>query len=262
VAFVPTMGNLHEGHLNLVKLAAERADHVIVSIFVNPLQFAAHEDLDKYPRTLEADLRSLAQIGNVSVFTPPAEEMYRHGEATRVVPEHVVGTSESTCRPHFFSGVATVCLKLFNIVRPDVVVFGEKDAMQCVVIRRMLDELELDIELVIGPTMREPNGVATSSRNSYLTPAMWERAPAIYKALNCAAAGLGENPAAVCSVRTAAKTELEAAGVTVEYVSIADANLQELTDGWTGGRTVLTAACRVHDQDKSVRLIDALHVDI
>merc|ERR1719291_540545 len=158
VAMVPTMGNLHEGHLELIDEAKKHADQVLVSIFVNPAQFAAHEDLDRYPRTFERDLELLAARGAAACFVPTPKEMYPRGSpgGVVVVPKFVQGLSEDACRPDFFTGVATVCLKLFNICQPDVVVFGQKDAMQCVVIRRMSEDLDLEpVSLARGGSHHE-----------------------------------------------------------------------------------------------------------
>lgn len=258
VAFVPTMGNLHEGHLELVDEARARGDEVLVSIFVNPAQFAAHEDLDTYPRTFQRDLELLQARGVAAIFAPTPAEMYPRGSpgGVVVVPTFVQGKSEDACRPHFFTGVATVCLKLFNICQPDVVVFGQKDAMQCVVIRRMLEDLGLDsrIEMVVAPTSREEDGLARSSRNSYLTPDMRRRAPAIYAALDSATRA----PAATAgSVRRTVTGELEAAGMIVSYVSVADTtDMQEKQDGAPLEGSVVSVACLLREGDLECRLID------
>merc|ERR1719353_341587 len=263
-ATVPTMGNLHAAHLALVELAAQHADHVVVSVFVNPLQFAAHEDLDTYPRSLAQDLAALPP--GVAVFAPAPAEMYPDKDSspgTVVVPRQVEGLSEAACRPHFFSGVATVCLKLFNLVQPDAVVFGEKDAMQCSVIRRMLRDLDLDIRLVVGPTGRTAEGVAMSSRNSYLTPAMWKKAPVINQVLTRAAASLTAAGAPV-EVRAAVRAELEQAGMTVQYVSIANGDMAEV-EAWPAARPAhlcLSVACLLREGEKQVRLLDCKHVEL
>eukprot|EP00929_Paragymnodinium_shiwhaense_P018382 TRINITY_DN12890_c0_g1_i1.p1 TRINITY_DN12890_c0_g1~~TRINITY_DN12890_c0_g1_i1.p1 ORF type:complete len:803 (+),score=209.79 TRINITY_DN12890_c0_g1_i1:106-2514(+) len=192
VAFVPTMGNLHKGHLELVNEAKKYADTVIVSIFVNPAQFAPNEDFDRYPRTLESDVKMLAEYGVAAVFAPKPKDIYPRGSpgGTLIVPTFVQGLSEDACRPHFFTGVATVCIKLFNLVSPDFVILGQKDAMQCAVLRRMLEDLHMDhkVQIVVAPTSREESGLAMSSRNSYLTASMRERAPTIYESL-CSSVG-------------------------------------------------------------------------
>eukprot|EP00443_Scrippsiella_acuminata_P069262 CAMPEP_0115392196 /NCGR_PEP_ID=MMETSP0271-20121206/11097_1 /TAXON_ID=71861 /ORGANISM="Scrippsiella trochoidea, Strain CCMP3099" /LENGTH=756 /DNA_ID=CAMNT_0002815771 /DNA_START=23 /DNA_END=2294 /DNA_ORIENTATION=+ len=259
VALVPTMGNLHEGHLELVDEAKRHAEEVIVSIFVNPAQFAAHEDLDVYPRTLERDLQLLQGRGVRAVFAPGPDEMYPTGSpgGTVVVPTFVRGKSEDACRPHFFTGVATVCLKLFNLCQPDVVIFGQKDAMQCAVIARMLQDLLLDsrISMVIAPTSRESDGLARSSRNSYLTPAMRRRAPAIYKALSTATADASTGTAGC--VRKEVTAKLEAEGMEVSYVSVADpCEMEEKEDDAAIANSVVSIACLLSEGDQQCRLID------
>jgi pantoate--beta-alanine ligase len=170
VGLVPTMGALHAGHESLVRLARQHADFVVVSVFVNPTQFGPGEDLDAYPRTLDEDRRRAQTAGADLVFAPAVKEMYPEGFATRV---HVDGLSDPLCgasRPGHFDGVALVVTKLLNIVRPDVSVFGQKDAQQALLIRRLARDLDLPGRIVIGPTVREPDGVAMSSRNAYLAP--------------------------------------------------------------------------------------------
>jgi len=191
VGFVPTMGNLHEGHLNLVQHAFKDCNSVIASIFVNPAQFAVGEDLDKYPRTLERDLEMLKEMGTDLVFVPSVKEMYPSGIVLELNEQQgtfveVKGKShqmEGTIRPHFFRGVATVVCKLFNAVQPDKAYFGQKDAQQCVVVRTMVRDLLMPIEIVISPTMREKDGLAMSSRNGYLTKEDREAAPILYQGL-------------------------------------------------------------------------------
>ena len=169
VAFIPTMGALHEGHLSLVRLGLEKADVAASSIFVNPTQFAAHEDLSTYPRTEAEDLRKLQEAGCSFCYCPTASEMYPPGDSTRVQVKDLSHMLEGEVRPHFFEGVASVVSRLFRHVGPDVAVFGEKDYQQLLVIRRMVQDLGFPIEIVGGPTMREPDGLAMSSRNAYLT---------------------------------------------------------------------------------------------
>jgi len=262
VAFVPTMGNLHEGHLELVDKALEDADEVLVSIFVNPSQFAAHEDFDTYPRTLEDDVAKLRARGVAAVFAPSANEMYPNGSpgGTVVVPTFVQQKSEDACRPHFFTGVATVCLKFFNICEPDVVVFGQKDAMQCAVIGNMLADLLLAerITLKICPTTREVDGLAMSSRNSYLTPGMRSLAPAIYQALSSTTA---KTEATAGSVREQVHDQLESAGMVVEYVSVADPyTMDEKVDDQNIANSVVSIACLLKEGDQQCRLIDNIVV--
>eukprot|EP00444_Apocalathium_aciculiferum_P014486 CAMPEP_0183470636 /NCGR_PEP_ID=MMETSP0370-20130417/156643_1 /TAXON_ID=268820 /ORGANISM="Peridinium aciculiferum, Strain PAER-2" /LENGTH=551 /DNA_ID=CAMNT_0025663173 /DNA_START=1 /DNA_END=1656 /DNA_ORIENTATION=- len=262
VALVPTMGNLHEGHLELIDEAKKRADDVLVSIFVNPAQFGAHEDLDKYPRTMERDIQLLQERGARAVFAPKPDEMYPTGSpgGTVVVPRFVQGRSEDACRPHFFTGVATVCLKLFNLCQPDVVIFGQKDAMQCIVITRMLEDLLLDetIKMLVAPTSRETDGLARSSRNMYLTAGMRSRAPAIYVALSSTTAAPG---ATAGEVRRAVTAQLEVAGFEVNYVSVADVSeMAEKADEEPVANSVVSVACLVREGDVQCRLIDNIVV--
>ena len=183
IAFVPTMGALHEGHLSLVRIARERADVVVASIFVNPLQFGPSEDLDAYPRDEERDLNLLQSEGTDIVFLPAVEDMYPEGAGTRVTVGPIGSLLEGADRPGHFDGVATVVAKLFNMVRPDIAVFGQKDAQQVAVIRQLVRDLDFGIELIIGPTIREPDGLALSSRNAYLDVAQRARATALHRAL-------------------------------------------------------------------------------
>lgn len=177
VALVPTMGALHEGHLSLVRIARQHADVVIVSIFVNPTQFGPHEDFDRYPRTLEADLAALAPLGVEAIFTPSVQEMYPPHDQTwvsvKVLDEHLCGPF----RPDHFRGVTTVVARLFLICKPHIAVFGLKDAQQFFILRRMTKDLHFGIEMIGAETMRDPDGMAMSSRNRYLSPA--ERSAAL-----------------------------------------------------------------------------------
>ena len=183
IGFVPTMGYLHDGHLSLVDLIRERSDILIVSIFVNPTQFGVGEDLDKYPRDMERDLTLCRERKVDYIFAPQTDEIYPEGASTYVSEE---GVSQGLCgeaRPTHFKGVTTICAKLFNLVRPAYVALGQKDAQQVVVLKRMIRDLHFPIELVIGPTLREPDGLAMSSRNSYLNDRQREDALLIYQAL-------------------------------------------------------------------------------
>ncbi len=186
IGLVPTMGSLHEGHLALIDIAKQEADKVIVSIFVNPTQFGPSEDFEQYPRVLEADLEKCRARGVDIVFNPGVQEMYPRGYSTYVKEEHLSTGLCGISRPHHFQGVSTVCLKLFNITRPDIAVFGQKDAQQCAVIKKMVADLNLPVEVVVGPTHRDPDGLATSSRNVYLSDVQREEALSISRALHIA----------------------------------------------------------------------------
>lgn len=251
IALVPTMGALHEGHMELVKLARSRAGKVVVSIFVNPAQFAPHEDFDRYPRTLEADLDRLAEGGGGCdlVWAPAVDEMYPAGHATRVVPLGAAEGLETEFRPHFFGGVATVCCKLFNQVTPDFAIFGEKDYQQLAVMRQMVRDLDMPLEIVGAPTVREADGLALSSRNRYLSEAERQIAPAMYRALRTLAGSISGEGAGVSTERVAfhaneAVRMLIAVGFhKVDYVAVRDAvTLAPHEAGKTGPLRLLAAA--------------------
>lgn len=256
VAFVPTMGNLHRGHLALMEQARGQADRLVVSVFVNPLQFGEGEDLEAYPRTLERDREAVAAAGADLLFAPSESEMYPRGRAgvTRVA---VPGLSDELCgagRPGHFQGVATVVAKLFHIVEPDVAVFGEKDYQQLVVLRRMVEDLDFAVEVVAGPTVREADGLALSSRNGYLTSEERAIAPALYAALRQAAADLAAGTGRE-AVERAGWAALEAAGFIPEYFSVRRAADLAPPGAEETDRVVLAAA-----RLGRARLIDNLRV--
>ena len=257
LGLVPTMGALHAGHLSLTRRA--RADNatLAVSIFVNPTQFSAGEDFSSYPRSMARDLALLEEQGTDLVFAPPPEEVYPAGFDTWVEPGAVAEGQEGAARPGHFRGVATVVAKLFNVVRPDRAYFGQKDGQQVAVIRRMAQDLDMGVEVVTMPTIREPDGLAMSSRNAYLTADERAAAPVIYRAL-CAAERLwasGERDAG--RLRAAALEVLSAEPLVeeVDYVSVVDADSMAVVESapTTGERWVMVAvAARVG----AVRLID------
>jgi pantoate--beta-alanine ligase len=223
VALVPTMGALHEGHLQLVGLARARCARAVVSIFVNPTQFAPHEDFARYPRDEAGDLAKLAGVGCDAVWAPTLGEMYADGFATRIVPAGAAEGLESDFRPHFFGGVATVCCKLFTQVLPDIAVFGEKDYQQLMVVTQMVRDLNLPLEIVGAPTVRESDGLALSSRNAYLSAEERRIAPTLHRALIDVAAGVaaGGN---IDAATGAAKAALTAVGFgKIDYVEVRDA---------------------------------------
>ncbi|MCK7459637.1 pantoate--beta-alanine ligase [Idiomarina aminovorans] len=256
VALVPTMGNLHDGHLQLVKTALERCDNVVVSIFVNPMQFGANEDLDSYPRTLEADCRALDALGVAAVFTPQISDVYPRGldKQTRI---EVPGISDILCgasRPGHFTGVATIVCKLFNMVQPQLAVFGEKDYQQLQVIRLMTQDLSLPVEVLGTPTQRETSGLAMSSRNGYLSAEQKQQASALYRTLEKTKAELRSNTD-FKALEKAAINDLTEAGFAPDYFSIRNAkDLQEATP--EDSQWVLLAAAFMGE----TRLIDNLRV--
>jgi pantoate--beta-alanine ligase len=242
VALVPTMGALHDGHLALVKAAKEKAARVVVSIFVNPTQFAPHEDFAAYPRDEAKDLAGLAALGVDAVFAPNVDEMYPAGFVTSISVGGPSEGLETAFRPHFFGGVATVVAKLFIACAPDMAIFGEKDYQQLLVIRRMAADLGLPVEVTGHPTIREPDGLALSSRNAYLSPEERAKAPALNKALIRAGSAIRAG-APVARVLSAASVDLKAAGFRVDYVELRNAQtLAPVTDVKTEKLRVLAAA--------------------
>lgn len=230
IALVPTMGALHEGHLSLVRLAKEMADRTIVSIFVNPAQFAPHEDFDSYPRERDEDVKKLAALGVDLVFAPPRDEVYPENFSTSV---KVDGISEGLCgvsRPHFFGGVATVVAKLLNQAQADYAIFGEKDYQQLLVIRRMARDLDINTTIIGGPIVREADGLAMSSRNAYLTPKEKKSAPSLYAALTQAASALAKGVQQGSALKQATET-LEKAGFKIDYLEVRDSEDLSPIDG-------------------------------
>jgi pantoate--beta-alanine ligase len=261
LVFVPTMGNLHEGHLALVRHAQERGDRVLVSIFVNPLQFDRADDLARYPRTLEADAKKLAEAGVDALFCPDAADMYPDGSAVeaRVVVSGLSGILEGASRPGHFDGVATVVAKLFNLVQPDVAVFGEKDYQQLLLIRAMVEALNFPVVVDAVPTVRESDGLALSSRNGRLSDAARQRAPALYRCLrDTANACLLEPdrwPALFPEILAHAENRLREAGFRPDYLHIRRAaDLGEPRAG--DGDLIVLGAAWLDD----VRLIDNLRL--
>ena len=240
IAFVPTMGFLHEGHLSLIRKGRELGDNLVVSIFVNPAQFGPGEDFESYPRNFDKDLKLLQKEGVDVIFSPDENELYQDGFQTYVdlknLPNHLCGIS----RPIFFRGVATVVTKLFNIVRPHIAIFGQKDYQQLVVIRRMVRDLNFDIKIVGFPTVREPNGLAMSSRNTYLTPEQRINALSLYKSLNqskkLVESGIKDAKRIIDTAYTLIKSHPETA---IDYIAICDP--ETLADMETIDRPALMA---------------------
>lgn len=242
IVLVPTMGALHEGHLDLVRDAAARAERVVVSIFVNPTQFAPTEDFAAYPRDEAADLAKLAPLGVDAVFAPTAAEMYPEGFATRITVDGPARGLESDARPHFFGGVATVVAKLFIACAPDIAIFGEKDYQQLLVVRRMAADLGLPVTVIGHPTIRAADALALSSRNAYLSETERATAPRLHAALEAAAAAIRAGVPGAEAV-AAARRAIEAAGFSVDYVALRDAEtLAEVEDGRHRPLRLLVAA--------------------
>lgn len=253
VALVPTMGALHDGHMALVEAAKRAAERVVVSIFVNPMQFGPNEDLAQYPRKELADSRMLAAAGVDLLWMPPVEVMYPEGFASNLSVRGVSEVLDGAHRPGHFDGVATVVAKLLNQIRPDIALFGEKDWQQLAVIRRMVADLDLDVEILGVPTQREDDGLALSSRNVYLLPEERARAVALPRALGVAerAIARGGDPEAALDQ---AREMLGAAGFEIDYVALADA---ETLGAPIDGRPMrLLAAARIG----GTRLIDNIPV--
>ena len=255
---VPTMGALHEGHLSLVRAAREACDRVAVSIFVNPLQFDEPQDLRRYPRPLERDLALLAEAGVDLAYLPREEHLYPPGFETRVAPGVTAAELEGACRPGHFAGVCTVVLKLLAAAGPDAAWFGAKDAQQLAVVRRMAADFDLPLEIVAGPTVRDPDGLALSSRNERLSPAERERALVLSRALFAARTAARAGAAPPAAALAAARQELErgGAGVEVEYLEIRNC-LDFRPAGDRLHRAVMVLAARVG----GTRLIDNMPLD-
>jgi pantoate--beta-alanine ligase len=254
VALVPTMGALHDGHISLVKAAKERCDAVVMSVFVNPVQFGPREDFTAYPRPFEEDCAKAEAAGCDAVFAPEKSEMYPAGYSTYITVDDLSGKLCGASRPGHFRGVATVVMKFFTIVSPHVAVFGQKDALQCIIIKRMVTDLNYTVELVFAPTVREADGLAMSSRNTYLTSAERTGAPILYKGLATAAALYDAGERSAARLRSATLELYErAAEFSTEYVEIVDMiSVQPLV---TIDRACLIAVA-VRTKDTNTRLID------
>jgi len=257
IGFVPTMGALHIGHISLMKAAAKRTDFVVVSIFVNPTQFDPGEDFKKYPRPFDDDLEICRKHDVDVVFAPPPQEVYPAENLTWVNVEKLTESLCGQSRPGHFRGVATVCTKLFNIVTPDVAFFGQKDAQQAIVIKRIVADLNMLLEIVICPTVRQPDGLAVSSRNQYLTDQQKKDAALIYKSLQkcqeMVESGVIEAKEIIGQMR---KILNQIPSAKIEYISIVDAETLENIDK-IAGKILAAVAVRIG----STRLIDNILVD-
>lgn len=254
VGLVPTMGALHDGHMSLVRVASQHSDFVVVSIFVNPTQFGPDEDLDRYPRTLDADRQKCEAAGASLVFVPEASVMYPTGEETRVKIGATAATLCGADRPGHFDGVATILVKLFSLVGDCVAVFGRKDYQQWRVINRFVNDLFLPVELVAAPIVREPDGLALSSRNRYLSPDQRQRALALHRGLDAAVALFAAGERRAGTLRAAARNVIESAVDAIDYVDVADADTVAniADDALVGDRALLAVAAKLG----ATRLID------
>lgn len=259
IGFVPTMGFLHEGHLSLMRLALEKAEVLVVSVFVNPSQFAPHEDFDAYPRDFERDFGLLEQMGCHVVFTPTKDMMYPPEYRTWVT---VDGLSQKLCgvsRPIFFRGVATIVTKLFNIIQPDLAVFGQKDAQQAIIIQRMVADLNLPVEIIVGPIVREPDGLAMSSRNSYLTAAERQDALVLSQSLEMAKGMLEAGGHSKTDILERMQTMIDSKETTrIDYIEMVDGGTLNDVDNPTGHKVLIALAVHVG----TTRLIDNIVVDL
>ena len=252
VGFVPTMGALHEGHLSLVRLARERADRVVASVFVNPAQFGPNEDFSRYPRQPEQDAAMLAEAGCDLLFLPEVETIYPPGHTTFVEPGGPAEGLEGAFRPGHFRGVATVVCALFNLVRADVAVFGKKDAQQLAVVRRMVRDLHIPVDIVPGETVREPDGLAMSSRNVFLSPEERQASTVLYRSLSAAERAIRDGERRGDEVRRILREMLDAEPLArTEYAEVVDAETFQPMDTLRG-LLVLPLAVRVG----GTRLID------
>ncbi len=257
IGLVPTMGALHIGHICLIEKAVKGSDFVVVSIFVNPTQFGPAEDFEKYPRSFESDLEICRKAGVDVVFAPSPQEMYKKENLTWVNVEKLTEPLCGRSQPRHFRGVTTVCAKLFNIVEPDVAYFGQKDAQQAIVIKRMVADLNMPLEIVVCPTVREPDGLAVSSRNKYLSEQQRKDATCIYKSLkkceSLVEAGTTDSKTIIGEMKQILN---QVSSIEIEYISIVDAeSLQELER--IAGKALAAVAVKIG----SARLIDNIVVD-
>ena len=257
IGFVPTMGNLHSAHIELVKIAQRSCDIVVASIFVNPLQFGLNEDWDKYPRTLAADSAKLEAVGCNYLFCPDEKEIYPNGmaEQTRVIVPTMTDVLCGASRPGHFEGVTTVVTKLFNIVQPDEAVFGIKDFQQLAVIRRMVEDLCIPVKITAGEIFREPDGLAMSSRNGFITPDERPKVAVLNRSLNAIKQAITDGRRDFTVLVTEARTQIEATGFRVDYISICNSRTLEMAAHDDREITILGAM-----YTQGARLIDNVSV--
>ena len=252
IGFVPTMGALHEGHLSLVRTAAAECDYTVVSIYVNPSQFGPNEDLAKYPRTLDNDLALLDAYRTNLVFAPCNDEVYRPGNATWIEVGAVAEPLEGVCRPGHFRGVATIVLKLLNMVQPDAAYFGQKDFQQSLVIRRMMTDLDVPVAIRVCPIVRESDGLAMSSRNRYLSPAARQRALVLWKSLQLADTLVAQGNRNATEIAARMRDLIETAeDARIDYIAMVDPDTLQPVETITG-RTLAALAVKI----ENTRLID------
>ncbi|KAJ0397977.1 hypothetical protein ATCC90586_006669 [Pythium insidiosum] len=260
VGFVPTMGGLHAGHLSLVRAAKQKCDVVAASVFVNPTQFGPNEDYSKYPRTFDSDMALLRSEGVDYVFVPSADSMYSKNHRCYVTPEGFDNLPEGVCRPGHFRGVATVVTKLFNVVQPTHAFFGQKDAAQCVLIKRLVDDLNMDIQVEVVPVSREQDGLAMSTRNQYLSKEERAAAPVVYRGLRVAKEHFAAQPGAFVSaesIRAIIRDEYEAEPLIkeIQYISVGSKEtMEEVEEVRTDKGAIISVAVKLG----SCRLIDTI----
>ncbi len=254
IGLVPTMGYLHEGHLSLIRIARKRSDIVITTVFVNPAQFAPHEDIDRYPRDFDRDQRLAKGAGTDILFHPDAKDMYPEPYHSYVDVENVTNVLEGKSRPTHFRGVTTVVAKLFHITKPHVAVIGQKDAQQAAVIKQMTRDLNFDIDIIVAPIVREPDGLAMSSRNNYLSPEERIDAPVLHESLQLAERMIRGGERNASAVISAMKEVIERKRrARIDYISISDAERLTQSEVLQSDQTVLISlAVRIGD----TRLID------
>lgn len=253
IAVVPTMGFLHEGHLSLIRIAKRSADFVITTIFVNPAQFGPKEDFDKYPRDIERDIKLCELTGSDAIFSPAVSEIYARNYLTYVEVEKITEKLEGMSRPTHFRGVTTVAAKLFNITKPHVAVFGQKDAQQIVVIKKMTKDLNFDILIIVAPTVREPDGLAMSTRNVYLNTEDRKNASLLYKSLKLAEEKISKGERSVENLKKEMLGLFEnKQNVTVDYISFTDLETLDEIENVTDTEILISLAVKVG----TTRLID------
>lgn len=256
IGFVPTMGFLHEGHLSLMRIAKEKSDAVVVSIFVNPTQFAPSEDFDRYPRDLDRDSALCEKEGISVIFSPSSEDMYPENHRTYVITDQLSQILCGKSRPTHFKGVTTIVCKLFNIVKPHIAIFGQKDAQQAIILKRMIDDLNMDIEMIIAPIVREPDGLAMSSRNKYLSENERREATLLYQSLKMAEKEFGK-----IKIKNKIKNKMvkmieENSSGRIDYVEIVDG--ETLAEPTQKSKRILIALAVYFDQ---TRLIDNILIN-